>query len=356
MKEENLQVTPNYMDRHADTLVKLGFSESTTINEPTQPIGKICYLSHGLAASSDEKLHKGKFVTDDVTQDFKDECHPKPWIEGKLLTKWLPPGNRWLEWGTKRAPGHFRRTTFEELYEVPEKILIMRAAENNPHSCYDTRQLYTNHTSIVTVPWQLLHGIRNKPLKKAARYCDERPPRPDLPKREELEATSRRFAVKYLLGVMNSGSTRDFLRANRRSNIHLHPDDWKKLPIPDVPAEQQQPIVQVVDAVLSLLRYFQTNLVERTARDTLLLEFLENLNDALVRELYHPNKLQARGLHFGRFVSESGLPSITVIKNTAQLEEVRTALEAVYDINSILRAALFDLASLDLKEQAAKEA
>jgi len=29
--------------------------------------------------------------------------------------------------------------------------------------------------------------------------------------------------------------TCDFLRANRRSNINLYPDDWKQLPIPDVP-------------------------------------------------------------------------------------------------------------------------
>ncbi|HEY5704122.1 MAG TPA: hypothetical protein VIS96_00945 [Terrimicrobiaceae bacterium] len=88
--------------------------------------------------------------------------------------------------------------------------------------------------------------MRNNSLKKAARYRGEKP-RPDLPKREELETTSRRFAVKYLLGVMNSGTARDFLRANRRSNTDLYPEDWKKLPIPDVPAEQQQPIVQVVD-------------------------------------------------------------------------------------------------------------
>ncbi|WP_367358897.1 hypothetical protein [Syntrophus sp. (in: bacteria)] len=40
-----------------------------------------------------------------------------------------------------------------------------------------------------------------------------------------LEATSRRFHVKFLLAVMNSSVARDFLRANRRSNIHLYPDD-----------------------------------------------------------------------------------------------------------------------------------
>ena len=60
--------------------------------------------------------------------------------------------------------------------------------------------------------------------------------------------------MKYLLGVMNSKVARDFLRAHRRSNIHLYPDDWKQLPIPDVPAEQQAPIVALVDKILAAKR------------------------------------------------------------------------------------------------------
>jgi hypothetical protein len=71
-----------------------------------------------------------------------------------------------------------------------------------------------------------------------------------LPQREELEKTSNRFAVKYLLAVMNSSFARNFLRANRRSNIHLYPDDWKQLPIPDVTPEKQAPIVALVEKIL----------------------------------------------------------------------------------------------------------
>ena len=50
---------------------------------------------------------------------------------------------------------------------------------------------------------------------------------------------------------MNSTTARDFLRSNRRSNIHLYPDDWKKLPIPDVPPSQQTPIVELVNQILA---------------------------------------------------------------------------------------------------------
>ena len=101
-------------------------------------------------------------------------------------------------------------------------------------------------------------------------------PHPDLPQREELEDTSRRFAVKFLLGVMNSTAARDFLRAHRRSNIHLYPDDWKQLPIPDVPPEQQEPIIELVDQILA---------AKRTDPDADVSE-LENEIDQIVYLLY----------------------------------------------------------------------
>jgi len=42
--------------------------------------------------------------------------------------------------------------------------------------------------------------------------------------------------------------------ANRRSNIRLYPDDWKNLPIPDVTPQQQQPIVALVEQILTAKR------------------------------------------------------------------------------------------------------
>ena len=42
--------------------------------------------------------------------------------------------------------------------------------------------------------------------------------------------------------------------ANRRSNIRLYPDDWKNLSIPDVAPQQQQPIVALVEQILTAKR------------------------------------------------------------------------------------------------------
>lgn len=229
------------------------FQEATgaSFSVATIPLTAICYISYGIAASSDEKLYKGEFVTEDVVQDFEDPTHPKRYIEGKDIRQWLTPFHRFLEWGTKRAPHKFRRQTFIELHEAKEKLMTIVVTGGTPPVMFDDLQRFTTHTSCIFVPWHALHGVRNNSVKKAARYRGELPSRPDLPKREELEAASRRFAVKYLLGVMNSTAARDFLRANRRSNIHLYPDDWKRLPIPDVPPEKQKPIIILVERILA---------------------------------------------------------------------------------------------------------
>jgi hypothetical protein len=220
----------------------------------TARLDEICYVTIGMVVNAHEDLAQGAFTMEDLVQDSRDSTHSKRFAEGKHLGMWLPTTHRWLEWGTTRAPALFRRKTFPEIYETSEKILVQRSPGPDPKCCYDDQHLHFTESTVSFIPWHAFHGVRNNSLKKAARYRGEKPPRPDLPKREELEANSRRFAVKYLLAVMNSASARDFLRANRRSNIHLYPDDWKKLPIPDVSAEQQQPIIDLVDQILVLKR------------------------------------------------------------------------------------------------------
>ena len=215
----------------------------------TVTLEEICYITKGMVVHAHERKARGEFELRDLVSDTKDNSHPKPFVEGKHLARWLPATNKWLEWGTKRAPALFSRPTFPELYEVGEKLISvdMAAGVGKLRVIYDDQRLYHNHSAWSFILWHKLAGVRNRSIKKQTRYRDETPQRPDLPQREELEKISRRFSVKFLIGVMNSTAARDFLRANRRSNIHLYPDDWKKLPIPDVSLEQQAPIVELVE-------------------------------------------------------------------------------------------------------------
>ena len=246
-------------DEQRNLTYRVFFPEDADFQEfsvPTMTLDEICYISVGMVVHADEKKAKGAFELRDLVSDTKDKLHPKPFVEGKHLARWLPAINKWLEWGTERAPYLFRRPTFPEMYEVSEKLISvdMAAGTEKLRVAYDDQKLYHNHSAWSFVLWHSLSGVRNRSIKKQTRYRNERPSRPDLPWREDLEKTSRRFAVKFLLGVMNSNAARDFLRANRRSNIHLYPDDWKKLPIPDVTLEQQVPIIELVDQILAVRR------------------------------------------------------------------------------------------------------
>jgi hypothetical protein len=255
-KEEFGNVTALPTDEQAKLTYRAFFPEESTSRSGLvgTPVADICYVSYGLRPNSDEDEAKGEFATADVVSDRRDRIHSKPYVEGKHLAAWLPATNQWIEWGTSRAPAQFCRPTFPELYTVPEKIIAQRSPGPDPVVSYDDANLVFTPASVGFVPWHMLSGVRNNSLKKAARYKSEKPPRPDLPQREALEKTSRRFAVKYLLAVMNSSVARDFLRAHRRSNIHLYPDDWKKLPVPDVDAKAQAPIIELVDRILAARR------------------------------------------------------------------------------------------------------
>ena len=234
------------------------FPEDTNFQQysvPTVTLDEIFYITKGMVVHAHERKARGEFELKDLVSETKDKLHSKPFVEGKHLARWLPATNKWLEWGTERAPALFSRPTFPEIYKVSEKLISvdMAAGTEKLRVAYDDQRLYHNHSAWSFILWHSLSGVRNRSIKKQTRYRNERPRR-SLPQREELEETSRRFAVKFLLGVMNSTAARDFLRANRRSNIHLYPDDWKKLPIPDVTLGQQVPIIELVDQILEIRR------------------------------------------------------------------------------------------------------
>ena len=234
---------------------RMFFPEDTNIEKffnTTVALSEICYVSYGLRPSS-KKGAEEKFVTADVVSEEKDHLHCKPFVEGKHLDTWFTKTNLWLEWGSERSPSQFYTQTFPEMYEIDEKIIAQRSPGSNPKVCYDNQYLVFTPSSVGFILWHNLSGIKNKSIQKQTRYNDEIF-HPGLPQREELEEISTRFALKFLLGVMNSSFARDFLRANRRSNIHIYPDDWKQLPIPDVSHEQQESIIELVDKILDAKR------------------------------------------------------------------------------------------------------
>ena len=225
-------------------------SPSVSYTRPTVRLDRICYISVGMVANAHEARAPGEFRMTDLISTVRDDTHPQPFVEGKHLAKWLPVTHRWIEWGTPRAPALFRRPTFPEMYEVEEKLIAQRTPGPDPLICLDIQRLRFPESCVGFIRWHDLTAVRNRSIKLKTRYKDEKPKRPDLPRREDLEETSTRFRTKYVLGVMNSSPAQDFLLANRRSNLHLYPDDWAKLPIPDCGDDNQNRVAHIVDSIL----------------------------------------------------------------------------------------------------------
>ena len=219
----------------------------------TVPLGRLCYISVGMNVHANKRVAPNAFGLKDVVVEIKDKTHPVPFVQGKHLQRWLPKLHRWLEWGTERAPALFSSQGFPEIFTSPEKILAPRSPGPIPKACYDSGQRRYDASSVGFVLWHTLQGVRNGSIKQKARYRDE-PRTRKTSEREQLESASRKFSVKFLLAVMNSTIARKFLYDWRKSNIHVYPDDWKKLPVPDVPAEAQQPVVDIVESILATKR------------------------------------------------------------------------------------------------------
>jgi adenine-specific DNA-methyltransferase len=232
-----------------------GEKKTAEFDVETVPLEDICYISVGMVAHADEKRCPGAFILEDLVADKKSKTHPKPFAEGKHLSRWVASTHKWIEWDTKRAPELFRRPTFPELYAVPEKLISVdiSAGAGKLRVAYDQAGLLHNHSAWSFVPWHYLKGVTNRSLAKQAKYRRERPNPLDR-SREALESLSEDFEAKYLLAVMNSNVARDWIMSRRRSNLHLYPDDWKPLPVPKARNASQKRIVKLVDHVLKALR------------------------------------------------------------------------------------------------------
>lgn len=268
-----------------DSLFRLRSSHSRTAKGDVIRLSDICYLSWGLRPNADDDGHRGEFTTADVISDHRDKYHPKKLVQGKDTVKWWPVRIRFLEWGTERAPAHFARPTFPELYEVPQKLLAMKVSGRSPRVVFDEMKLICTDAFCCCALWHDLHGVRNRSIRKTAKYHNEVSSAAALPEktREELEIISKQFSVKYLLGIMNSKVAAQWLEARRRNKIQLYPEDWKNLPIPLVGKNDQSLVERIVDEILDR---FRKNPYPMPATVSQEIEKLEKKLDETVDKLY----------------------------------------------------------------------
>jgi len=239
----------------------------------TVNLGDICYISYGLRPNSDERYWKGEFTANDVISEVKDKIHNKQYIEGKDISNYLVNRIRYLEWGTDRVPKKLVRPTFPELYNRPK---IMRGCVTP--GVYDETGLLCNHSIVVFVKFTDLHGVENKSIQISIKKFNRL-------LRLGLEKISERFDLKYLLAIINSSFAFKYLNNIRRHRLenYFYPDDFRKLPIPDILEQQQQPLVELVDRIMALTQ--SDDHIQNPTKKAKVKEY-ERQIDQMVYELY----------------------------------------------------------------------
>jgi hypothetical protein len=198
------------------------FQETLVTKTNLVDIADIFYISKGIVGNSDEKKFKGEFKVGDLISESKDDIHSRLYYEGKNISKWILDEDRFIEFNTDRSPKKWSRKGFPELFKT-RKIVTMRSPGKNPRSFIDNNQGFFNESAIGFVRWCDLKKVDNKSIVQ--QYDDDR---------EKKELISEKYSLEECLSYFNSKLFKYELNADRRSNIHIYPDDWRKLKIPNV--------------------------------------------------------------------------------------------------------------------------
>lgn len=252
--------------------------------------GEICYVSIGMVLNAHEEFAKGEFVKDDLIQDYSDEIHNKKYIEAKWINRYKIIEIKYLEWDTERVPAVVRRPTFPELYQYPKLM-----AGGMTGAIYDDNGLLCNHSIIISVLWKELKNVYNKSINGSIKK-DFKPSENLIIFREKLERNSELFELKYLLAILNSTYAKYFLKSVKRSKIGVYPDDIKKIPVPVVEKNIQEPFCTLVDYII-FINKFNKPLIENFGNNTISDEFDRAL-DYMVLELYFKSEMQIISLNF----------------------------------------------------------
>lgn len=212
------------------------------------PLGSVCYITKGIVGNSDEKQYKGEFLVRDLLSDIKDNEHPKLYYEGKDINSWLLHRKRYIEYGTERSPRKWSRKGFTEMFEGSPKLVTMRSPGAFPRTFLDVDNGYFNESAIGFKRWIDLRGVENNSVSKA--YNDKE-------ERARFEELSANYSYKALLTIFNSSLVRYELNTERRSNIHIYPDDWKRLVLPKIAKQQLIPVETLADTMLTLHQQLQ---------------------------------------------------------------------------------------------------
>ncbi|MCZ7640403.1 MAG: hypothetical protein M5U12_32725 [Verrucomicrobia bacterium] len=156
----------------------------------------------------------------------------------------------------------------------------------------------------------------------------------------------------YILGLLNSRAYEGYARRafveKQGGWYEVQPDGLESFPIPPATSAHQFTVEQLVRALIWLYGQGAAAVRPTSPRDPLMREHFEQLLNGLVYELFFPAELHARALKFFDLLAQAGPPRIDSLPASCRMDALREFFEQTYEIRHPLRAALFDLGSLEV--------
>ena len=193
-------------------------------------LDQICLVAYGARLNDHSgNLKKKDYISQSPISDGKRFC------EGKNIERYSFSQGGWLNY----TPEEHYNPMFPELFEN-KKLMFINVVKDRLRFAYDDEGFYNCNTVVNCVRLDLLSEASHITAVRAIRGSDNK--------------FSKQYDYKFLLGVLNSGFTSYYFRNFLSEGLHCYPNDAKELPIPDVAPEQQAPIIELVDRILTTKR------------------------------------------------------------------------------------------------------
>jgi hypothetical protein len=182
-------------------------------------VGDICYVNWGCRPVPLEKFY--------INKKF-DEKH-KPAIKGENIFKYyIKYDGMYLNYD----PPQLYNPVFPELFERNSIVIRDIGGGKSIYATINDEHYYNTHTVINCLLKYEIVDIKNFNKKE----IDE----------------SKNYNLKYLLGIINSKLILFYFRTLITDFLHTVPDSVRALPVKVAKSEEQQPLINLVDKMLSL--------------------------------------------------------------------------------------------------------
>ena len=260
LKQDVFMTTPQFMIR-----TDLDNKKIEVISKITKDIllaSEIFYIVIG-SVPHDSKTGASK---DRLISSTKLGDSFKKYIEGKDMSRY---DLSWRHIYLNYQPKMMHRPKFPELFENEKLVVRNISTKEGLLAVYDDENYYTNDTVSLCVPWFKLKNVNIKGENITSLKLDN----------------SQKYDLKYCLGLINSKVLNFYFKHILSSNLHVYPEAIRNLPLKII-SGGQQPIIKLVDKMLSLNKRLKEIKDKQTDEKARLEKEIQKTDDEIDQEVY----------------------------------------------------------------------